>query len=306
MKDELTTTQKNVLTGLMLGDGHICKRFKNSNGSLSVHRSIEDFDYLEYQAELFKEYITPFGMGIYSNKFIYNGIEKLNTQCYFRTYSLELFKEYHSLWYPMDKKIVPSNLILNTEIIAHWFLDDGWAMHRNNKGNSLFLGLSTDCFSRDEVEFLKGLLMDRYNEKFLTTKTTDGNYSITASNDAARAFFKDIDGYVKDFLPRKSTVWRNEKIKLYETKKRTRIEKAVIGFILKTETFTINSLGKEFNTFERRILNSGKITVRASKGQYQKYIKKYIDEGFIKKELVKNENIYTITSKGKNSLVFTP
>jgi len=54
----LTGFQQEVLTGLMLGDGHLSIGGKAKNPRLRINRTDRDMEYAEWIAEVFSPYIT--------------------------------------------------------------------------------------------------------------------------------------------------------------------------------------------------------------------------------------------------------
>src|ERR1700678_4485610 len=124
----LTDTQHNALTGSMLGDGHLHKDMVNAN--LMIGRSVKDQYYLRYERNIFNNFIPPrhkddIGFTSYFDK--RSGMMK--TGCLFATIVSPTFTPYYSLWYLLNEetnryvKIVPANLELNGQIIAHWIAD---------------------------------------------------------------------------------------------------------------------------------------------------------------------------------------
>jgi hypothetical protein len=306
--NNFTQQQENVLTGLMLGDGNLYKRPANLNAALQVHRCQKDLDYLEFQANLFKEFITPAGICKYDYHYKYKGEPRTNHQCSFRTHAHPLFTNWYNLWYPNNHKTIPNNLELNSEIIAHWFCDDGCTFPKKNTSCNFSLELSTNGFSKEEVYFLRDKLIDRYNENFVAASINKGQYYfISCSNNAARALLLDINLHISGFMERKSRIWRQPSARLFENipERTGSKEKNIIEFILKEKVFTISDLAKHFNSYEKRVLRSGNITTRPSATTFRPYLKKYVSQFFIEREKINNQTyVYKITKLGLSNLKF--
>lgn len=88
----------------------------------------------------------------------------------FRTRALVILKSIYDLWYPNRIKIVPNNLKLSSLTMAHWFCDDGCIrLKKDRDGNTtkaMILKLSTNSFTKEEVDRLTELLRNRYGNYF--------------------------------------------------------------------------------------------------------------------------------------------
>jgi len=201
---ELTEEQHNALTGNMLGDGHLGLANNSINSELIITRQIKDIYYLKYEMSIYKNFLFSY---YWVNDNATPKIkEKINVEtgkyykyCSFATFKSPSFTPYQKLWYPNDKKIVPNNLQLNSQIIAHWFADDG-SVECNKLPYRFVVEFHTQGFSQEEVNFLASLLCDRYNEKF-QIQSRNGKYkkyfTIKAYDSACREMFKDIAPFLK-------------------------------------------------------------------------------------------------------------
>ncbi len=165
---QLTEDQHNALTGSMLGDGHLVVAKNNINAALMIGRSYKDVEYLKYEMSIFDNFLSLLsrsrGPKIHIKS--YNGKYEDTKQCNFNTIASPSFTPYHKLWYLNKKKIVPNNLVLNGQIIAHWIADDASVLY-NKLPYRFVVEFATNGFSEDEVNFLASLLKERYNEDFL-------------------------------------------------------------------------------------------------------------------------------------------
>src|SRR5271157_4756116 len=92
---QFTTDQREIFTGLMLGDGslHKTKKIDTQNASLIVERSSRDFDYLMDNFNAFKDFCLSKPRS-YERIQTSNGSEKLNHYTKFSTRSLPLISNY--------------------------------------------------------------------------------------------------------------------------------------------------------------------------------------------------------------------
>lgn len=215
---ELTEYQEQVLTGLMLGDGFISsnenggnnklavKRVKNSH--LVVQRAEKDANYLAYEAELFRNFLSQTCMKqtdllVHWTPAVDKRTGLAYPACKFETIYSPVFTDWRSKWYKLidetkDEfvKIVPTDLKLSPITIAHWVADDG-NVNQTKLPYRFRIELSTHGFTEKEVRFLADLLHQRYHEKFVVSDVGSSQFIILAYDSACRAVFADIDPYFK-------------------------------------------------------------------------------------------------------------
>lgn len=149
LKLSLNQIQKDVLIGLLLGDGHLETQNNGRTYRLKVEHSIGQLEYTEWLSKIFSEWIT----GVYRKT--KNGKEYVG----FTTYSHSSFRFYAHQFYTGKKKVIPrliSKLLSDTSI-AIWYLDDGsW---KSNK-HSTFI-IHTLGFSKNDLERVVEVLNKR-------------------------------------------------------------------------------------------------------------------------------------------------
>jgi Mor family transcriptional regulator len=159
--EPLSELQKEVLTGLLLGDGSLnAPRTERTNCSLSLRQSINKKEYVNWISETFNNYY-PKTREIYSNEYLINKngiIHREKVKKYLSAYEMQTCRSpnltlFRKIWYPNGKKIIPENLQLNEKIISIWFTDDG---HNNVKQRTAVI--ATNSFSIEEMEMLKSKL----------------------------------------------------------------------------------------------------------------------------------------------------
>lgn len=114
---DLTSEQKEVVIGTMLGDGHLSAR-----GSLSVTHSHLQMDYLAHLYDV----LRPLSKTIlYLEADGDNG--RLYSQFSFSTAQHAWFKTLHCLFYPEGIRVFPISVLnqLTPRSLAYWFMDDG-------------------------------------------------------------------------------------------------------------------------------------------------------------------------------------
>lgn len=254
---ELTTQQKNIIEGLMLGDGCLYKQRSNGNPNLIIGRGITDEGYLKYHSRIFGNLLTE--------KYINNGgityverfdkrTNKIQSGCRLTTRALPCLLPIYDRWYPNGNKIVPKDVNLTSETIATWFCDDAsicsWKLSYR-----FLIEISTCGFTKDEVLFLITLLKNRYDEDFSLkslNRKRKTYYSIRAYDRAARPMIKDMDPYFPQGMARKR-LWDNPITRFYinqPQKQNSRIndianrKKNIITFLSENDNFLMSDLNK--------------------------------------------------------------
>lgn len=142
----LTSIQKEVLVGSLLGDGALRKQGTRTNALLEINHSIAYREYVGWKWQHFKEYVKTPPKSRHGNgkRIAYR----------FTTQSLPLFTEYYVKYYSGGKKEIPDDLILTPLILSVWFMDDG------SKSRNAFY-LNTQQFSlKDQLLLVKMLGKD--------------------------------------------------------------------------------------------------------------------------------------------------
>jgi hypothetical protein len=209
MPSSLSMEQEEVLIGGLLGDTYLYSYENHKNAGISIARSIKDYDYLEWQYNLYIDFCSKGIRKFFSS---FRGKGKKTEQCSFRTRVSNLFTPFRKKWYPSGIKIVPKDLILTPLIVAIWFCDDGSITYSGKKSRRV--AFYTDGFTKNEVEFLANLLSDTLGIKIKITRKKNakinyGYYLYTCNKKDIKKFVN----YIKDIFPvsmkRKSERWEN-------------------------------------------------------------------------------------------------
>ncbi|MEA3463664.1 MAG: LAGLIDADG endonuclease [Patescibacteria group bacterium] len=185
---QLSSKQKNILIGTLLGDAHLEK-----NG----HNVRLRIDHTEKQKEYLKWKYLEFSNFTLSSPRLIRTIDRRTNTLYkrwhFSTNSIDLFNPYRKLFYKNKIKIIPKNIIklLNSPLsLAVWHMDDGY---KRNDCNAL--RLSTDSFKLEEQKMLQKCLKENFNIK--STLHKKGNsWNIYIPSLEATKFCRIIKPYI--------------------------------------------------------------------------------------------------------------
>jgi hypothetical protein len=142
----LSTVQKEILIGTVLGDGYL--EYNGRNVRLQILHSVRQRDYVDWKYKIFKEWTksppSEIGHGNYR----------------FRTITHPEFTQYYKLFYEGKRKVVPPNIgeLLRTPLaLAVLFMDDG---KKRPDCNGFFLDVLS--FSKTEQERLMRCLAENF------------------------------------------------------------------------------------------------------------------------------------------------
>lgn len=160
---QLTPLQKEVLVGILLGDG--CLRKLDSHAFLKYDQSIVRKDLVYFVYLLFQDFV-----GSSPNVRIKGGAPHSTS---FRTYAHHLFDVYDGQFYKEDpygnrRKVVPHLLQkwITPISLAFWFMDDG---SKNGSGGYY---LHTENFYVHECKVLQSILRKKFQVETTLQKDT--------------------------------------------------------------------------------------------------------------------------------------
>jgi len=123
---EFSKSQKEILVGLLLGDGCL-ERTKNSTGArLKVSQCLKQKELVLW---LYKNF----------SGFVATQPKRYREELRFNTLTHSCFKYFYDMFYPEGKKIVPNNIrdLLTPAAFAVWFMGDGSIKSKECRGRIL-------------------------------------------------------------------------------------------------------------------------------------------------------------------------
>ena len=150
-KLSLSKRQKEILIGVILGDGHLEGLYTPEIGRLKIEHSYKQREYVDWLYEEFKDWVRTKPKR--KLKKVWN---KIHCNYGFSTYGHRLLGYFQKGFYRERKKVIPSSLIKNITplALAVWYMDDGSI--KSNKHKGVFL--NTQRFGKTDVKTLQGIL----------------------------------------------------------------------------------------------------------------------------------------------------
>jgi len=181
----LTYLQKQVLLGIMLGDGTFSEN--SISGKIEWVHKEDCVDYMDYISQILGYVVNPNrrnGVSGYGSKTLRQ-----------ETFSNHYVKDYFSSFISKGKKIVPKWVAkdLTPISIAFWYMDDGTLMHDDGQRDRI--SFATCGFSKTDCGVLvKGL--EKLGVKSQIKKYSDGYNRIVVDADNSIKLFLLISPYV--------------------------------------------------------------------------------------------------------------
>jgi hypothetical protein len=225
--ETLTPTQQEILTGSLLGDGHLSRpKGHSAQSNLRIERAVKDEQYLLWEAQAFAEFLNP--GSVYYCDIPDRRTGKVYHQVRLNTARTLIFGDYRRRWYAdggAGAKQVPDGIQLTPLSIAIWIADDGYvqcskgyreSIRGREYPTSLLVRIATNSFRLDEVNRLRAIIEQLYGIKStIETQQGDQHY-IRFGSVHARELLRLIDPVFPP-MPRKSELWRRPSAELWNT-----------------------------------------------------------------------------------------
>lgn len=152
---KLTKEQREVLVGLLLGDGHLETQDNGRTYRLKVEHSISQKEYVDSLYELFQEW-CPHGPTRRKRHIQFGTI----TSYGFYSYSSGSFRFYAQQFYQDRRRVIPSIIrkLLTPRSIAVWFMDDG---SKKSKVHNTYI-IHTHAFTKRELKIMCETLKKKF------------------------------------------------------------------------------------------------------------------------------------------------
>ncbi len=190
MNQSLSPLQREVLIGLLLGDGHLETQNDGKTYRLKVEHSMAQKDYTEWLFKLF----FPFCEQITLYEKEKNGKQYVG----FRTRSIGGFRFYAQQFYNAKKKVMPKIIqkLLTKTAIAIWFLDDGSKKSARHKTYIIHsLG-----FSKEELMRVQKVFQEKFSIEISLHQQKEIYFRLYVQSKSAARFREIIEPYVLRFL----------------------------------------------------------------------------------------------------------
>lgn len=194
MKSKFTKEGRNLLIGMLLGDGTI-----SNNNVFKLAHSTEQKDYLEWKISQLKEAaIRNTGIKSYISS---RGYNKDSEVLYTQLNIIPFIKVLRRVVYKNGKKTFSRKLLnrLDAKGIAIWFMDDGHINIRKDKGRpcGFYIKIST-CEPKEEVQTIIDFFKEQWNINFYMFHEgkKEDSYSLCCGTKEGLKFIELVKPYV--------------------------------------------------------------------------------------------------------------
>lgn len=189
MEKTLTPQQRDVLVGLLLGDGHLETQNRGRTFRLKVEHSESQKDYTQWLFQLFKP--------LCEQTVIYRKVKKGRAYVGFRTRSLGIFRFYAQQFYNQKEKKMPAIIgkLLSKTGIAIWFLDNG--SKKSNRHRTYII--HTLGFTRRELIRVQKVLKEQFIIEVSLHRQKKKFYRLYVRSKSSPTFRQIIEPYARKF-----------------------------------------------------------------------------------------------------------
>lgn len=187
---KLSKEQREILVGLLLGDGHLETQNSCRTYRLKVEQCVRHNDYVSHLYMVFKDWTgTPPKLRLRKSK---DGAA--SEMVGFQTYSHSAFRFYAQQFYCSGIKRIPEliNRWLTPKGLAYWFMDDGSMKWRLSRA----VIFNTQGYSPEEVKKLVVLLHGKFGLEAKIRKQKEGP-QICIPGESLEEFVKLVGPYLR-------------------------------------------------------------------------------------------------------------
>jgi hypothetical protein len=176
---KLSSNQREIIVGLMLGDGHLETQNMGRTFRLKVEHSISQKDYTDWLYTKLQNLVITQPQ---------SKEQKVGTtwheKYWFNTVSIDSLRFYGQLFYKHNKKVVPTIIskLVTPLSLAVWFMDDGSLKSQYHRARVI----NTQCFSDIDLKRLQHMLLKKFSINTTLRKQKEGKQIYIPSTEIER------------------------------------------------------------------------------------------------------------------------
>lgn len=186
--DSLTTEQKDLLVGLLLGDGHLETQTRGRTFRLKVEHSEVQADYVGWLFEKFS--------GLCDQTSLYQRVRRDGRiSVGFVTRASGTFRFFADQFYVGRRKRIPPLIgkLLTPISLSVWFMDDG--SRKSNRHQTY--NVHTLAYSREDLLLVQQQLWRRYGIRSTLHRQRNNSWRLYIGSDSAKQFAEIVRPYVR-------------------------------------------------------------------------------------------------------------
>jgi hypothetical protein len=197
---KLSQSQREILTGLILGDAHLETQNSGRTYRVKFEYASKNSEYAIHIYEIFKDWVlTPPQLKT----------DETRSNIWFQTISHSAFRFYAQAFYKDKIKCVPAIIhrLLTERSIAYWYMDDGSIKSKESKG----VIFNTQSFSKKDITRLIKTLTEYFGLKSSERRQKEGA-QIYISGESYERFMQITEPFIIDSMKYKLPSARRTKM----------------------------------------------------------------------------------------------
>jgi hypothetical protein len=185
---KLTDYQRQIIIGLLLGDGHLETSNNGRTYRLKIEHTYWQKEYTDWLYQIFKDWVlTP----PQAKQQTVNGVSY--KKYWFSTLSHGAFRFYAQQFYSHKHKILPKLIHkwLTPVVMAVWFMDDGSIKSKRHRA----LILNTQSFTLSECQRLARIIKDQFGVEMILRKQRN-LHQLLVTSQTVEKFVEIINPYI--------------------------------------------------------------------------------------------------------------
>jgi hypothetical protein len=162
----MSDRQKQLLEGMLLGDGHLERQKGALTARLKIEHSVKQAAYVAWKHNEWRDWVSTAPRERQKR----NRLGTASTNIGFSTLAHVELERFRERFYRDRRKAVPEDLELTPLSMAVWFMDDGSRKSSQCRG----LYLNTQSFTAAEVELLRCVISRDIGVETSVRKQSDG------------------------------------------------------------------------------------------------------------------------------------
>ena len=194
-EDDNLILNQEVIEGCLLGDAFLIKWNKKSPKSYPYFaKRNKYYDHIKFVSKLlfgdkWEKRVKE------SNE---KSLGKKQTVFILRSLSNKKLQSYYTRWYPEwndYKKVIPEDIKITSNLLLHWFLDDGSSYQRRKNSNTkqVVITLCSECFTKNSQQMIIDKIKNKFNIISKLRKVNYGTgYQISINQSQVPLFYEVI------------------------------------------------------------------------------------------------------------------
>lgn len=185
---KLTLKQKEIIAGIILGDGHLETQTNGKTYRFKIEHGIKQREYVDWLYNYFKEMCATS-----PKERTRRSLGKQLTSYGFTTLSSGVWRFYGQQFYKNGKKVIPSIIekLLTPQSVAIWFMDDG--SYKSSTHRTYII--HANSYAKEDLEIIRKVFEKKFGIK-MGIHRQYSQWRLYVYSESAALFRKIIEPYI--------------------------------------------------------------------------------------------------------------